>query len=158
MTFLIVRFVILLLISWCTMTIVHESGHLVGGWLTGGTLEDYSLAPWSLPYSRFEPDPHPLVTLWAGPLVGVLVPLLLAIIVRRPAIWFISHFCTLANGVYLALAWLTGDHHLDTPRLMEKGASPFWIALFCTVTISFGYVGFRKACVLLLTKTVQNHR
>jgi hypothetical protein len=133
------------------MTTTHETGHVVGGWISGGTLQEASLAPWGLPHSRFEPDPRPLVTLWSGPVLGVVGPLLVAVIVRRPAAWFVAHFCILANGCYLALAWMTGDNHLDTPRLLAAGC-PIWVIVaYCLVTITGGYIGFRRACVRVLT-------
>lgn len=145
------RLTFLLLVSWCVMTTTHESGHVVGGWLSGGTLQEASLAPWGLPHSRFEPDPRPLVTLWAGPVLSVVVPLLIAVGVRRPAAWFVAHFCVLANGCYLALAWVTGDNLLDTPRLFAAGCPAWAVALYCLATISVGYVGFRRGCVRVLT-------
>ena len=135
------------------MTFTHESGHLIGGWLCGGTLKNADLLPWHLPYSLFDPDPHPLVTLWCGPILGVLIPLIAALLIRQSAMWFIAHFCALANGLYLATAWFSGDHYLDTPKLLEHGAPPVMIAIYCALTIGFGYRGFRRACVLILKPT-----
>ena len=74
----LVRLVILLMASWCVMTFTHEVGHIVGGRCCGGTLIDVDLLPWHLPYSLFDPDPRPLVTLWSGPILGAVVPLGLA--------------------------------------------------------------------------------
>jgi hypothetical protein len=142
---------ILLSAAWCVMTFTHELGHVLCGWLSGGRLQRADLLPWHLPYSIFEPDPIPLVTLWGGPILGVLIPLVVAIAVRRRWVWGIAHFCVLANGSYLATAWLTGDHYLDTARLLQKGAHPLSIALYCTVTIGFGYRGFRNYCIELLS-------
>lgn len=147
MVFRIAHFLGLLLISWCVMTTTHEVGHLVGGWCSGATLAKADLWPWHLPYSLFEPDPYPLVTLWCGPVLGVLVPLTIGICVRRDWAWFISFFCCLANGSYLALAWMVGDRYLDTFRLLQHGASPIALAVFCSLTIGIGYVGFRRCCV-----------
>jgi hypothetical protein len=129
------------------MTFTHEMGHVIGGWCCGGTLTDADLLPWHLPYSIFNPDPKPLVTLWCGPLLGVLVPLAVASLVRRNWMWFIANFCLVANGAYLATAWLSGDRYLDTPKLLEHGASPITIALYCLLTIGIGYVRFRRSCM-----------
>ena len=145
-------FVLLLLAAWCVMTFSHEVGHIVGGTCCGGTLRDYELRPWKLPYSFFEPDPRPLVTLWCGPLLGVLVPLTIAIVVRKRWMWFISHFCTLANGCYLATAWFTGDQFLDTTKLLKHGAHPVTIVAYCVATIVGGYLGFRAVCVSILKR------
>ncbi|MEM9364814.1 MAG: hypothetical protein AAGD07_02385 [Planctomycetota bacterium] len=132
------------------MTFTHECGHIVGGMTCGATLTDFDLAPWRLPYSMHSPDPNPLVTLWSGPLLGVAVPLLAASIIRQHWAWFIADFCMVANGVYLALAWLSGDRFLDTPRLLAAGTHPASIVVYCLFTIGFGYAQFRSDCIRLL--------
>lgn len=144
------RFAILLVVSWIVMTFTHEMGHIIGGMCCGGKLRDVDLWPWHLPYSIFDPDPLPLVTLWCGLLSGVLVPAIVAVLIRQEWMWFIAHFCVLANGVYIATAWLSGDRFLDTPRLLQQGASPVAIGLYCFVTIGFGYAGFRRSCKSVL--------
>ncbi len=133
------------------MTFVHESGHLICGFACGGTLTSADLLPWHLPYSFFEPDPHPLVTLWGGPILGVLIPLAIAFALRTNWMWFIANFCLLANGSYLAAAWVSGDRYLDTPKLLEHGAHPFSIAIYCLLTTGFGHVGLRRQCLFVLT-------
>jgi hypothetical protein len=149
----ILKLVGLLVASWFVMTLVHELGHLMCGWACGGTLVDADLIPWHLPYSFFEPDPWPLVTLWGGPILGTAIPLAIAFVIRTQWMWFIAYFCVLANGAYIATAWATGDRYLDTPKMLEHGAQPVSIAIYCIVTIGFGYLGFRRQCVLVLTPT-----
>ncbi|MEM6776565.1 MAG: hypothetical protein AAF670_02845 [Planctomycetota bacterium] len=129
------------------MTLTHECGHIVGGWMGGATLTDCDLAPWRMPYSLHAPDPRPLMTLWSGPMLGVIVPLLAAAVIQRPWSWFVADFCVLANGAYLALAWLAGDRFLDTPRLLAAGAHPISIVLFVVSTTLVGYVRFRNDCM-----------
>ena len=104
------------------MTLVHEAGHVLCGWSCGGKLQSADFLPWHLPYSIFEPDPYPLVTLWGGPVLGVVIPLAVAWLLRSDKLWFIAYFCVLANGMYLATAWISGDRYLDTPKLLEHGA------------------------------------
>jgi hypothetical protein len=133
----VLLFVGLLAISWCVMTVTHEFGHLLGGWWSGGTLKSADLWPWHLPHSLFDPNPQPLVTLAAG-------------VVRQTWSWFVAYFCLLANGVYLALAWICGDRFLDTAQLLEQGASPLAIGAYCLLTIGFGYVRFRRSCLQVL--------
>ena len=145
------KFVLLLAAAWCTMTLVHEAGHVLCGWSCGGTLQSADFIPWHLPYSIFEPDPYPLITLWGGPALGVLIPVAIAWLLRRDEGWLIAHFCVLANGMYLATAWITGDRYLDTTKLLEHGAFPSSIGIYCLVTIGFGYLGFRQQCVRLLS-------
>lgn len=140
----------LLTLSWCVMTFTHEMGHVVAGLCSGATLETVELRPWRLPYSLFEDDPQPLITLWGGPLMGVVVPVAVAMILRTQWMWFIASFCLLANGLYLATGWLSGDRYLDTTKLFEHGASPIAITAYCVITIGWGYVRFRKACLWVL--------
>lgn len=147
----LLTFATLLASSWVVMTFLHELGHVIGGWLGGGTLVDYALAPWHLPYSLHNSDPHPRLTLWAGPLFGVIAPVVAALIIRRPWATFIADFCLLANGCYLALAWLSGDRLLDTPRMLAAGIRPLEIAFFCAITIGIGYPRFRSDCRERLT-------
>lgn len=146
----------LLTISWCVMTFTHEVGHVVAGLCSGGSLETVELRPWRLPYSLFVVDPHPLITLWGGPLIGVVVPVAFAITLRMQWMWFIASFCLLANGLYLATGWFAGDRYLDTTKLFEHGASPIAVALYCVVTIGWGYVRFRKACLWVFQTSNQS--
>jgi hypothetical protein len=141
---------VLCVVSWVVMTVTHELGHVVGGWLGGAELKALDLAPWRLPYSVHAPDPHPQLTLWSGPVIGVLVPLAAAVVVRHQYVRFVADFCLLANGLYLALAWFSGDRFLDTPRMLAAGVHPAWIALFCIVTISVGYLRARADCMAVL--------
>lgn len=138
------------------MTVTHECGHLLAGSVSGAKLTAVDLAPWRLPYSLHAPDPKPLVTLWGGPLFGVLLPVAVAALLRKPGVWFVADFCLLANGVYLALAWISGDRFLDTPRLLAAGAPPISIVVFCSVTIAVGYVRFRRDAVHCLAPRAGN--
>lgn len=140
------------------MTLTHELGHIIGGFCCGGQLLSADLRPWSLPYSYFDPDPVPLVTLWSGPIIGVLAPVLVAVLINRDWAWFVANFCVLANGAYLALAWISGDNHLDTNRLLNHGAHPLTIALFCLITLSSGYVRFRRSCIRVFNGRPSTHR
>ncbi|TWU34142.1 hypothetical protein Q31b_56130 [Novipirellula aureliae] len=142
----LLQFIMLLVASWTVMTLTHEVGHLIGGKLGGAALREFDLAPWRLPYSLHSPDPHPQLTLWAGPLLGVILPLTVAAVVRHWTVWFIADFCLLANGVYLALAWWMGDRFLDTPRMLDANVHPVWIATYCVLTIGIGYAWFRRDC------------
>ncbi|TWU51450.1 hypothetical protein [Rubripirellula reticaptiva] len=135
------------------MTFTHECGHIIGGMTCGATLTDFDLAPWRMPYSLHSPDPHPLVTLWAGPILGIAVPISLAAIIRKRWAWFVADFCLIANGGYLALAWLSGDRFLDTPRLLDAGAHPVTIVIYCVLTIGAGYVWFRSDCTHYIAPT-----
>lgn len=140
-------FLVLLAAAWSVMAVTHELGHVIAGWLGGGTLQSVDLCPWHLPYSLFDPDPHPLMTLWSGPLFGVFLPLAIAGLIRHRWTWLIAHFCMLANGLYLGVALFEPYPFLDTTKLLEHGASPASVALFGLMTTGYGYIGFRRSCI-----------
>lgn len=143
-------FALVMVAAWVAMTFTHECGHLVGGWISGATLADCDLVPWRMPYSLHSPDPHPLVTLWAGPILGVAVPVVVAAVFRSSIFWTIASFCLLANGSYLALAWFAGDRWLDTARLLNAGTHPVTVVVYCVLTLGLGYRGFRNRCIEML--------
>ena len=67
-----------------------------------------------------------------------------------------EQFIPMINGHTEAATWVrneyrNGDQYLDTPKLIEHGASPVTIALYCLLTIGSGYVGFRRSCVTALS-------
>src|SRR5207244_10439690 len=66
-----------LLGSWLGMQAVHELGHVLGAWLTGGRVARVVLYPLTISRTDLADNPRPLVVVWAGPLVGVTIPLLL---------------------------------------------------------------------------------
>ncbi len=62
--------------SWLAMQAVHELGHLVGAWLTGAEVTMVVLHPCTISRTDLGRNPHPSVVVWAGPLVGAVLPLL----------------------------------------------------------------------------------
>ncbi|MCY3022460.1 MAG: hypothetical protein NTW87_26060 [Planctomycetota bacterium] len=61
--------------SWLGMMVVHELGHVIGAWLTGGTVGKVVLHPLAISRTDLAWNPHPLFVSAAGPIVGVLLPL-----------------------------------------------------------------------------------
>lgn len=148
----IALFLLLLTSSWFVMLFSHETGHLICGFLSGATLTSFDLAPWRLPYSFHNPDPHPLVTLWGGPWLGIALPLLVSCAWQNVTTRFVADFCLLANGCYIGLGIWAGDNLLDSQRLIDAGASQISLALFSALAIAIGYVRFRCDCVEILSK------
>lgn len=137
--------------AWVVMTVTHELGHVIGGLIGGAKLAAIELRPWHLPYSVFAPDPHPLLTLGSGPVLGCAIPIAVAVTCRRPAVWFVAWFCLLANSSYLLLGYLSGDPQLDTARLLKAGTPPAVIFVASGVLLAISYKGFRRSCVDLLS-------
>jgi hypothetical protein len=75
--------------SWLAMQVVHEAGHVLGAAVSGGTVHQVVLHPSTLSRTDVFPNPHPLVVVWAGPVVGAMLPLgicLIAAALRSPGL------------------------------------------------------------------------
>ena len=130
------------LASWLGMQIVHEFGHCVGAWTTGGQVVRVELRPWTISRTDVEPNPHPLLERWAGPAIGVQLPLALllaAVLLNRPwqyLVQFFAGFCLIANGAYLGVGAL---HPVgDAADILRLWPSPWPLAIFGTVAAAAG--------------------
>jgi hypothetical protein len=132
----------LLPLCWLLMLAVHELGHVLAAWATGGTVVRVVLYPWAISRTDVLPNPSPRVVAWAGPLLGCLLPLTLLAIssVRtttvQPLICFFAGFCLIANGAYLAFGSLDGIG--DAGDLMRMGTPQWCLWLFGAITIPLG--------------------
>ena len=94
--------------SWLMMMVVHELGHVLHAWLSGGHVVRVVLDPLSFSRTDVSPNPHPLWLVIGGPFWGCLIPLGILALVRitaRPYTYLAAYFagfCLIANGVYLA--------------------------------------------------------
>ena len=130
------------LLAWLLMQAVHESGHVAAAWATGGAVERVVLHPLAISRTDIEPNPHPLLVVWAGPIVGVLAPLALWGILaaaKTSLAWlarFFAGFCLLANGLYIGLG--SFQEIGDAGDLLRHG-SPLWtLWLFGLITAPTG--------------------
>ena len=64
-----------LLLSWLGMMIVHELGHVLFAWVSGGAVSKVVLHPLVFSRTDLSRDPHPLFVVWGGALVGTTLPL-----------------------------------------------------------------------------------
>src|SRR5262245_13839179 len=103
----IVLVVCTLVNSWLAMQAVHEFGHVVGAWLTGGVVARVDLRPWTISRTDLAENPDPLTVAWAGPILGVALPMamwLVAALCRLSGTYLLRFFagvCLVANGAYL---------------------------------------------------------
>lgn len=139
------------LFSWLAMMIVHELGHVVHAWLSGGTVDRVVLHPLAISRTDVLPNPHPLFVVWGGPLWGCGLPLVIWLAVRRiktrsatdgrgfigALAGFFAGFCLIANGGYLgAGVW----HPVgDARRLLELGTFSWMLAVFALFTLPAGF-------------------
>lgn len=94
--------------SWLAFQAVHEFGHVLHLWLSGGTVEYVVLHPLRLSYTHAGANPDRLFVVIGGPLWGCVLPLALwgvaklAVPSRAYLARFFAGTCLVANGVYLA--------------------------------------------------------
>ena len=130
--------VVFLYACWLAMMAVHEAGHVLHAWLSGGHVTRVVLPLLGFSRTDVTPNPHPVFVAWGGAIWGNLIPLVLfavAIASRfRFARWveFFAGFCLVANGAYLAAGSFGGVG--DAGDLMRHG-TPQWL-LIATGTLS----------------------
>src|ERR1700694_3950238 len=81
--------------SWLGMQAVHESGHVLGAWVTGGRVARVVLHPLTISRTDVSQNPNPLAVVWAGPVFGVLLPLVFwgtAAVLRLPGAFVLRFF------------------------------------------------------------------
>jgi hypothetical protein len=124
------------------MQAVHELGHVASAWFTGGTVKKVVLHPLTISRTDLSDNPHPLVVIWSGPLVGVALPLLVTGVTRITGqSWsyltqFFAGFCLIANGVYIGVGSFLGIG--DAGDMLSYG-NPMWsLWLFGLLTVPLG--------------------
>ena len=121
---------------------VHEMGHIVGAFLTGGHIERVVLHPFTISRTDVSPNPSPVVVVWLGPIFGSVLPLAVSLFLpqglttTRKMVMFFAGFCLIANGAYIALG--SFDKIGDSGVMLRHG-SPMWMLLaFGLLTIPLG--------------------
>ncbi|HUG90089.1 MAG TPA: hypothetical protein VML55_04595 [Planctomycetaceae bacterium] len=116
------------LVSWPAMMAVHESGHVLHAWISGGRVERVVLHPLAISRTDVNPNPHPHFVAWGGAVWGCLLPAALWGVVELARLRvarlfrFFAGFCLIANGAYLGsgVVYAVGDAadllRLGTPR------------------------------------------
>jgi hypothetical protein len=129
--------------SWLCMMLVHESGHVIGARFTRGQVKQVVWHPFVFSRTDVEPNPSPIVEVWAGPLVGCAIPFALFLL-TKPIRWrlkymlsFFASFCLIANGFYIGIGSI--EPIGDTRQLVHLGVSRITILAFGIVTSSIGF-------------------
>ena len=124
------------------MQAIHELGHVLGALLSGGTVERIVLHPLTISRTDLDHNPHPLLVAWAGPVLGVLIPVLLWLVAQALrlrgdyVVRFFAGFCLIANGAYLAGGSFEGIG--DCGQLLRHGAALWHLWAFGIVSIAVG--------------------
>ena len=138
----IILIVFLIAFSWLAMQAVHELGHVLGAWATGGTVTKVVLHPLTISRTDVNPNPRPLLVVWAGPVLGVVLPLLafgIAQCLKWPGLYlfqFFAGFCLIANGAYIGGGSLEG--FADAGDMLRHGSSVWQLIVFGVISVAFG--------------------
>ncbi|BBO35381.1 M50 family metallopeptidase [Lacipirellula parvula] len=142
--------------AWLGMQAVHEAGHAVVAWSTGGAVTSVELPLLGISRTGVRPNPRPLAVAWAGPIVGAIVPLLLMLLVRRRTrisgeataaarvrrqllsglVEFFAGFCLIANGAYIGVG--SFERIGDAGDLLRHGSPQWLLVAFGVAAISAG--------------------
>lgn len=131
-----------LLGSWLGMQAIHESGHILGAWVTGGRVDHVVLHPLTISRTELSENPKPHFVVWAGPLCGIAAPL--AFWALATLLWptgafvlrFFAGFCLLANGLYIGAG--SFDRVGDCGEMLRHGSSLWHLWLFGVATAPAG--------------------
>ena len=130
-------------LSWFAMMAIHELGHVIGALASGGTVQRVVLHPFTISRTDVMPNPSPSIVVWLGPILGCVIPGIIAWMVprrfgsARNVALFFAGFCLLANGAYIAIG--SFDRVGDCGVMIQHG-SPIWsLIVFGGLTIPLGF-------------------
>jgi hypothetical protein len=133
----------ILWLSWLTMMLVHECGHVLGALATRGQVRRVVWHPAVISRTDVRPNPHPLIEVWAGPIFGSAVPFVVAaaasLLRLRVAYlsWVIAGFCLIANGAYIAIG---ASHPIgDAQELVAHGMARWPMGVFGSIAVATGF-------------------
>lgn len=138
----IIQIISFIAFSWLAMQAVHELGHVVGACATGGGVTKVVLHPATISRTDVSPNPRPLFVVWAGPVLGVLLPLAafgIAKLLKSPGLYlfqFFAGFCLIANGAYIGGGSLEG--FADAGDMLRHGSSVWQLIVFGVVSVALG--------------------
>jgi len=130
--------------SWLAMMAIHEFGHVLNAWSSGGRVDRVRLHPLAFSHTELSANPHPLVVAWGGLIWGSLIPLAVLVIpaIRRTGVgWhlrFFAGFCLIANGAYAASGII--EPVGDALDIIGLGTPPWALALFGLSAMGCGLV------------------
>ena len=131
-------------LCWLVFMLVHELGHVAAALVSGGSVRQVVLYPLTFSRTDVEPNPHPLLVVWAGPIVGTLLPLFVWGVLWKfkvPGDYlarFFAGFCLVANGAYIAAG--SFDNVGDAGDMLKQGSAAWQLWLFGLVTVPLGFL------------------
>ena len=130
-------------LCWYAMMAVHEGGHVIGAWLTGGIVERVVLHPLAISRTDLSVNPHPLPVVWCGPVFGCVIPILNWLMTQQllpkaaHLARFFAGFCCVANGAYLGIG--SFESVGDAGDLLKHNCPIGYLWLFGIAMIPAGF-------------------
>jgi hypothetical protein len=127
---------------WLGMMAVHEAGHVLHAWASGGVVSAVRVPLVGFSITELASNPRPRFVAWGGPLWGSVLPLAVwagwRATGRRDsrAVQFFAGFCLLANGAYLGVGAFTRAG--DAGDLLKRGTPAAALIAFGAVAVSGG--------------------
>ena len=129
-------------LCWLLMQAVHELGHVTATWATGGKVAKVVLHPLAISRTDSVGSAHPAAVVWAGPVVGSVLPLMLLAILKAARFsWtylmqFFAGTCLIANGAYLGVG---SFQKIGDAGDLLRHSSPAWaLWLFGLIAVPLG--------------------
>ncbi len=135
---------IMIIGSWLGMQAVHELGHIIGAWASAGRISCVVLHPLTISRTDLVENPHPLLVVWAGPILGSLIPLGLWGTTRWLRLSesflarFFAGFCLVANGLYIGVGAF--DRVGDCGEMLKHGSPIGMLWLFGALATPLGFL------------------
>jgi hypothetical protein len=133
--------------SWLAMMVLHEFGHVIQAWFSGGIVSKIVLHPLAFSRTDLSVNPYPLFVAWGGAIWGILIPLGFLAFVRVIKwnygylfCWW-AGFCCIANGTYLACGWLFygGANAADDSNVILRSGGDWWqLIAFGLMAVALG--------------------
>ncbi|MEX1229338.1 MAG: hypothetical protein WEB58_03805 [Planctomycetaceae bacterium] len=132
-----------LALCWLAFLAVHELGHVLTAWMTGGVVSYVVLHPLKLSMTVLADNPHPGCVGWGGPVFGILAPFCSYAIAnalrssQTHLFRFFCGFCCVGNGVYLLVDAFAQSG--DGATLIHAGTAKWAIVLFGSTATPAGF-------------------
>ena len=127
---------------WLGMMAVHEAGHVLHAWASGGAVSKVRVPLVGFSITELSSNPRPRFVAWGGPLWGGLLPLAAWAgwrAFRRPGLsgaQFFAGFCLIANGAYLGVGALTRAG--DAADLLKRETPAWALIAFGIIAMTVG--------------------
>jgi hypothetical protein len=146
--------------TWIGMLALHEMGHAINAWVSGGRVIRVSIPPWGFSQTIVWPNPHELFEVWGGPTWGAGLGLIacgIAFLARRrlpETLKFFTGFCLIANGCYLGLGWIWRSG--DAGDLVRLGVPIWTLIVFGIVAVGAGLMLWHRCRWLTIGRDAES--